>query len=671
MRIDRFLTPYGLACVLLWPALARADLTLRRVMLSTGGVAYVEYAADVDGAARLALDVPLSQVDDVLKSLVVFDSAGGTGGIELPGHDDSPAALGDVPFGPEVLASPLAYLNALRGVALEVRGPRPMTGRLLRAETVTEPAAADRQHGAERTRVSLMSDDGLRQFILEDAESVQVADPALRRRIAAALGALRTEASSSMRHVILHGTGTGTRTLRVGYVVGAPLWKTTYRLVMPPAGTATGKLRLQGWAVLENTTGADWDGVQLALQYGNPVTFRQALYRSYFVTRPEVPVEVLGRLLPNVDAGATPAMKLEPPAPGSAPAPMSVPMPAQVARAAPQYARPAMAAPAEETTITEGAAETVFVLPTPIVLAAGHTASVPILDSEVSGSRIGLVQSGRAHPLSAIRLTNDTKASLPAGVITVYDPTSPAAFAGDARLGGLPAGESRLLSFAEDLRTRISWHNDDAASIGAITAANGVLRIDERLRWTVRATITAPEGEARDLLVEIPRQSNAGLAADNAVRPAEETATAWRYAVTLAAGETRTLTVASERITRQQVSLLQDETVVARLLGRPGLSDAATAGLRRLVGLRERRAARMADLERLSTQVEAIEHDEERIRANLQAVPTNDAMHTRLVRQLDSAEQRMDGVRKSIDQANAAVAQTQSELAAAVAAFTL
>ncbi len=37
------------------------------------------------------------------------------------------------------------------------------------------------------------------------------------------------------------------------------------------------------------------------MQYGNPVTFHQAIYRSYFVTRPEVPVEVLGRLLPDVD----------------------------------------------------------------------------------------------------------------------------------------------------------------------------------------------------------------------------------------------------------------------------------------------------------------------------------------------------------------------------------
>jgi len=34
------------------------------------------------------------------------------------------------------------------------------------------------------------------------------------------------------------------------------------------------------------------------------VSFRQAIYQAYYVTRPEVPVEVLGRVLPKPDGGA-------------------------------------------------------------------------------------------------------------------------------------------------------------------------------------------------------------------------------------------------------------------------------------------------------------------------------------------------------------------------------
>jgi hypothetical protein len=74
------------------------DPTLNRVILSSGGVGYFEYAAEVEGDTTLGLDVPLDQVDDILKSLVVFDSAGGIAGVELPGRDNTIQAFGAAPF---------------------------------------------------------------------------------------------------------------------------------------------------------------------------------------------------------------------------------------------------------------------------------------------------------------------------------------------------------------------------------------------------------------------------------------------------------------------------------------------------------------------------------------------------------------------------------------------
>src|SRR5690242_7513313 len=105
----------GLLLLTLAAPAGAAELTLKRVMLSSGGVGYFEYQADVDGDEELGLDVPLGQVDDILKSLVVFDSAGGVVSVELPGRDTTARAFGDTPFGPEALQSPVAYLNALLG----------------------------------------------------------------------------------------------------------------------------------------------------------------------------------------------------------------------------------------------------------------------------------------------------------------------------------------------------------------------------------------------------------------------------------------------------------------------------------------------------------------------------------------------------------------------------
>jgi hypothetical protein len=643
------------------------ELTLTRVMLSSGGVAYVEFAGSADGGP-LGLDVPLDQVDDVLKSLVVFDAAGGVGGFSLPGKDSSHEAFGDVPIGPQALASPVDFLNGLRGVTVEVKGPSPMSGRIMRAERVPE-LAAGKEAAIERTRVTLMTDAGMRQFVLEDAEAVQVADPVLRGKIGRALEALRRDSARTVRHITLAAPAAGTHGLRVGYVVGAPLWKVSYRVVLPADDAP--RARLQGWAVLENTTGADWKDVEVALQYGNPVTFRQALYATYFVQRPEVPVEVLGRILPRVDtrarstqefAGAPPP----PPAPAGVARGMRAPMAEMAAKAAP----PVMAAPAEAAAASEGAQETVFVLPGKVSLAAGHTASLPILDREVKAARIGLVQQGRPHPLASIRLTNDTATSLPAGVLTLYDPASPAMFAGDARLGGLPAGESRLLSFAEDLRTETAWAHEEASSIAGVTAAKGVLRIDERLRYTSKVTLTAPAREARELLVEIGKPGGATLVAGGPA-PAEETATAWRFRVALKAGEVRELAVQSERITQRQVALLHDEATALRLIGTPEVSPGVKAALQRLEQLRAAKAAREAEVKRLEAQYAGIERDEERIRRNIAAVPSNDALRGRLVRQLEALENRVDGLNQQSEQAKAAMEQAQKALEDAIANFSI
>ena len=198
-----------------------------------------------------------------------------------------------------------------------------------------------------------------------------------------------------------------------------------------------------------------------------------------------------------------------------------------------------------------------------------------------------------------------------------------------------------------------------------------MLKLDERLRWTTRVKLSAPASEARELLVEIPRPPGAALASDNTLKSNEETASNWRFAVLLAAGETRDIVVAAERIIGQQISLMDDDSVIAGVLARPGLTPAATTALGRLADLRARKSARDSEVERLGEQVTKIESDEERIRQNLGAVPANDALHARLVRQLDAAETRIDGLRKSIDQAVQAAAQAQREFAAAVAGFTL
>ena len=106
-------------------------------------------------------------------------------------------------------------------------------------------------------------------------------------------------------------------------------------------------------------------------------------------------------------------------------------------------------------------------------------------------------------------------------------------------------------------------------------------------------------------------------------------------------------------------------------MGLQGLDPAARAALNRLVELRAARAARAAEVERLKAQGDEIERDQERIRRNLGAVPSNNALHGRLLQQLEAQETRMEGLRRSQEGARAAVEAAQRAVEVAVAGFTL
>src|SRR5947209_6882349 len=75
-----------------------ADLALKRVLLSTGGLGLYEYEAEVEGDATVELKAPLDQIDDILKSLVVYDDHGGVGGLDLPGPEPLSQTFRALPF---------------------------------------------------------------------------------------------------------------------------------------------------------------------------------------------------------------------------------------------------------------------------------------------------------------------------------------------------------------------------------------------------------------------------------------------------------------------------------------------------------------------------------------------------------------------------------------------
>ncbi len=79
----------------------------------------------------------------------------------------------------------------------------------------------------------------------------------------------------------IHLDGTGPHKVRLSYVTDAPSWKPTYRAIVSPGG----KVDLQAWAIVDNTSGEDWDRVKLGVGSSSAMAFRFDLKSLRLVER--------------------------------------------------------------------------------------------------------------------------------------------------------------------------------------------------------------------------------------------------------------------------------------------------------------------------------------------------------------------------------------------------
>jgi hypothetical protein len=660
---------------MLEPASA-ADLALQRVILSSGGVGYFEYEALVDGNAILSLDVPTDQVDDILKSLVVYDDNGVAGEVTLPGLEPLAQSFVDLPFDRTALDSAPALLNALQGAELRVAGPKPMSGHLLH---VVEETSRDADGLViTRNRVSMLTETGIEQFLLEDADGIAFADPELQKKVATALARLAAYRSDARRRLSLESRGTGERRIRVGYVVSVPLWKASYRLSLP-ADPETDHARLEGWAILENFSGRAWHDVSLTLLSGNPVTFRQALFESYYVKRPSVPVEVAGRVLPKPDTGGVEAAE----AAGRfapTPSPAGLQRPAAMAPSAKEAAAPSpppAVAPAriETAQAQEGVTQTAFTLPFKVSAAAGQSLVLPILDRGLPARRVDLYQSSadEHHPLAAIALTNDSETALPPGVLTLYEqtPAGGATYLGDAQLAAFPAGERRMLSYAIDAKVTVDRSSEEQHAIVKAAIAQGMMRLTRLARQITTYRIKAATDGEHLVLIEQPRLAGWSLAAPDPAH-VELTANAYRIPATLVGKTQSNIAVTLERPLEERIGLLDlADDRLAVLAASDEIDPAVKKALADLASRRQTLARQNAEFDKLKEQRRQLVEDEKRLRDNLAAVGRETALYKQTLDKLGDAETKITTLSTAIEKAGAELETAKEQLQAYISALTL
>ena len=286
------------------PATAESGgrLPVKRVVLYKNGVGYFEHSARVHGSQDLTIDFTTAQLNDVLKSLTVVDlGEGRISGVRynsIAPLDERLKAL-RLPFGESITQAD--FLAALRGARVEVRsGSVTASGRLLSVET--EQRTTDKGVSYNVTKFSVITDAGeMRNFELGPGTSVRLAERDLTDEVGKYLGLIGSSRARDLRRMTISATGAGDRNIFVSYISEVPVWKSTYRIILP--AKAGEKPLLQGWAIVDNTVGEDWKDVQLSLVAGAPQSFIENISQPYYTRRPVVELPPSVMLTPQEHEG--------------------------------------------------------------------------------------------------------------------------------------------------------------------------------------------------------------------------------------------------------------------------------------------------------------------------------------------------------------------------------
>ncbi len=676
---DKFLGAAGEAKQDLKPT---TTLPLTRVVLFNSGVGYFSRSGEVDGEARVDLTFPESDINDLLKSMVLEDFSK-TGRISAVSYDSrEPIARTLSSFAINLNGNPTfaGIVSQMRGERIEVaisataaNQPGKLTGTIVGVEHQRVPA------GAQTVEVEVLNmwcAEGVRAVKMTDIQSLRFSNPIIESEFRRALEVLALSHDSQKKAVQLHFAGEGKRKVQVGYVIEAPIWKTSYRLLMAEKD----KPYLQGWAMVENPTDEDWNGVKMALVSGRPISFKMDLYNPLYINRPTVEPEVFASLRPVTYRGGfgtdtelalqnqseaveekqkalkdTDGTRLRAgAAQGFAPQAREFGRGFGVKPNDPnaEFAKRTAAELAQRMgTGSVGNAATAgalgdfyqYTIDHPVTLPRQKSALLPIVGKDIEGTRVSIYNANvqAKHPLLGLRFKNTSGAHLNQGPITVFEGS---VYAGDTRVLDVQPNEERLLSYAIDLGTEV----DPKAGAGtqkitSIKAVRGIVTTVTKVTEETTYKVVNRSQTDRTLLLEHPNRTTQQFKFVDTPKPVEDTPEVFRFQHAIKAGETKSFTVKEEKDVSQTVSLTNGaENQIRYFISLSEASPALKQKLNDALKIKGEWDVTLRELNQVSADLQRLSIDQDRIRKNLRETPKEAEVYATYLKKLSDQEKEID-----------------------------
>jgi hypothetical protein len=671
---------------------ASSRLPVKRVVLYKNGVGYFEHSARVRGSQDLAIDFTTSQLNDVLKSLTAVDLGDGRiSGVRynsIAPLDERLKAL-RLPFGEQL--TQVDFLVALRGARVEVHnGSDNVTGRLLSVEK--EKRFTEKGESYEVTAFSVISDAGdMRSFDLSSSTSVRLVEHDLSDEVGKYLNLIGSSRARDLRRMTISDTGTGDREIFVSYISEVPVWKSTYRIILPEK--PGDKPLLQGWAIVDNTVGEDWRDVQLSLIAGAPQSFIQDISRPLYTRRPVVALPQAAMLTPQTQEASMSA-----PAPAvaqtfDANAETSLTMDSQPAaihgggvgggvfRAqasngnlkqwVAQSPFDAVAKQQAEAEAKDLGDYFEYNLKQKITIGKNQSALVPILQSPIGAEKVTIWNENTREIRRALWITNSSGLTLDSGTFNILESDT---FAGEGLIETVHPAERRLISYAADPALRVTMEQESSEKpVTRIHIVKGLMYLTREQNDSRKYSLHNADAAPREVVIEHPARENWKLS--EGPKPEETSASYLRFRVAVPAGQTANLQIAEYHPESSEFALTNlDEKQIALITQQRQITPAMQEAFRRVLDQKNKVDSLGAQIKARQHEIESITKDQARVRENMKALKGSaeeKALLQRYAHHLDAQEDRLNALNKEISDLQEKQTQARNQLDQIVQQITL
>jgi hypothetical protein len=647
-----------------------AELPIRQIVLYKHGIGYFLRSGQLGPTDSVQLDFNASEMNDVLKSLTLQESGTGrVSGLRYDSSDPLEKKLAEFPFQIAPGQPLTAILDQLKGAGVEMRtGSETIRGTLVSGRLV--PRTEQRP---ESEQITLLLDSGEFRIVdLSAVSSLRFQDATLQTQFQEYLRTLNAARSREKRSLYIDSTGSQTREVTASYMIPMPVWKSSYRLIFPSTGQPT----LEGWAIVDNTTGDDWTDVQLSLVSGRPISFISRLYEPRYMSRPVAELPEDQARAPVVYGGAIEEERDEQVAKMADAAgrlrqlnePASAPMMAREMVASGmegfQYGQSSFATAAAGAELGELFE---YSFSAPVSVRRSESAMLPFLQEKLSARKLLIYSDlSTVNPLNSVEITNSTGKTLDGGPITVYDAD---AYAGEALVETLKKGDKRLLSYGVDLGTRVTTaFESDSGVVREAHFQRGVLATKTAVVETRTYTIRNVDLEPKTLIIEHPVRQ--GYKVLNQA-PAETTTNTYRFEVLLGPDAIDRFAVKEERVIENSIAVTNlTPDVIATFVQNRNISQEARTQLGQTLDLKRQIATADGELERTQRSIESLFQDQERIRQNINSlnrVAGQEQQVQAYSRQLAAQEAQLAALRDQHSQTVQRKAELEEQLNALIA----